>query len=362
MTSDLPPSNPRDSDASPPPVPPAPPGPEAPPAPSAENEPPTPSPRAPGLTTFSIEGRQAPGLFVVGWLASILGAGILVIGFAGPRGLAPTLLVLIGLVILSLGLIAAAGSQAIERRAAALPYTGPSPVLLFAACVAVSSVGASLVALVARVVGLNPESLVVTIVVLAVIQATYLGLTRLLVVGTGALTWTEIGFRPVGRPALAELATGMTYAIPIILVTVVIAALATLILPVVPESPLPPTGSAPGLLLNLLGGAVLVPLGEETMFRGVTTTAWRRTSGVQRAIVQGALFFAIVHVLQVGGSSPAQALALAVVAFVTRVPVGLALGWLFLTRRSIWASIGLHGAFNGLLLILAEIAVRSGAT
>jgi membrane protease YdiL (CAAX protease family) len=44
---------------------------------------------------------------------------------------------------------------------------------------------------------------------------------------------------------------------------------------------------------------------------------------------------------------------------VTRVPVGLALGWLFLSRRSIWASIGLHGAFNGILLILAEVAARN---
>jgi membrane protease YdiL (CAAX protease family) len=315
--------------------------------------------RVPGLTTFTIEGRRAPGLFVVGWLGTILGAGVLFIGFAGPRGIASTLLVLAGLVVLSIGLIAAAGSQVIERRARGAIYSGPSPVLLFAASVAVSSVAASLVALFARVVGLDPDGLLVTILVLAIIQATYLALTRLLVVGPGALTWTEIGYRPAGRPALAELAMGMTYAIPVIVVTTLIAFVATLVLPVVPESPLPPTGSTGGLLLNLLGGAVLVPIGEETLFRGVATTAWSRTFGMQRAIVQGALFFAIVHVLQVGGTSPAQAIALAVVAFVTRVPVGLALGWLFLSRRSIWASIGLHGAFNGILLILAEVAARN---
>jgi len=311
------------------------------------------------LTTFTIEGRQAPALFVVGWLATILGAGVLFIGFAGPRGIASTLLVLAGLVVLSIGLVAAAGSQVVERRAAGAAYSGPSPVLLFAASVAVSSVAASLVALLARILGIDPDGLLVTILVLAIIQATYLALTRLLVVSTGALTWTEIGYRPPGRAAAAELAMGATYAIPIIVVTTVIAFLATLVLPVVPESPLPPTGSAGGLLLNLLGGAVLVPIGEETMFRGVATTAWARTFGVQRAIIQGALFFAIVHVLQVGGTGPAQAVALAVVAFVTRVPVGLALGWLFLSRRSIWASIGLHGAFNGILLILAEVAARN---
>src|SRR3989454_6384306 len=284
--------------------------PASPPAPET-TAPPSGSPRVPGLGTFTVEGRRAPALFVVGWLATILGAGVLVVGFAGQRGIASTVLVLVGLVVLSIGLVSGAGSQAIERRAAGAAYTGPSPVLLFAASVAVSSVGTSIVALVARLLGLDPNGLATTIIVLAVIQLTYLGLTRLLVVGTGALSWTEMGFRPVGRPALAELAMGMTYAIPVIVVTIIIAAVATRLLPVVPESPLPPTGSTLGLLLNLLGGAVLVPIGEETMFRGVATTAWRVTDGVQRAIVQGALFFAIVHVLQVGGTSPTQALALA---------------------------------------------------
>ena len=49
-----------------------------------------------------------------------------------------------------------------------------------------------------------------------------------------------------------------------------------------------------------------------------------------------------------------------VVGFASRIPVALALGWLFLQRGSIWAPIGLHAAFNGVLLILAEVAVRNG--
>ncbi len=36
------------------------------------------------------------------------------------------------------------------------------------------------------------------------------------------------------------------------------------------------------------------------------------------------------------------------------------LGWLFLRRESIWASIGLHAAFNGILLIIGEAALRNG--
>ncbi len=319
------------------------------------------APPRPGLSTFTIEGRAAPALFVVGWLASILGLGILAVGFAGSRGLASTVLILVGLVILSIGLTAAAGSQAIERRAAAAPYSGPSPILLFAASVTVSSVGASLVALGARAVGIDPQGLVPSIAVLIVIQLTYLALTRLLVVGPGAMSWTEIGFRPMGRPAFGELASGMTYAIPVVAVTGVIASVAMLILRVTPESPLPATGTNSGLLLNLLAGAVFVPIGEETMFRGVATSAWQRTYGTRRAIIQGGLFFAFVHVLQVGGNTVAEASALAVVAFVTRIPVGLALGWLFLSHRSIWTSIGLHSAFNAILLVLGEISLRAGS-
>jgi membrane protease YdiL (CAAX protease family) len=36
-----------------------------------------------------------------------------------------------------------------------------------------------------------------------------------------------------------------------------------------------------------------------------------------------------------------------------RIPVAFALGWIFLQRRSIFASVGLHAAFNGILLLIA---------
>jgi membrane protease YdiL (CAAX protease family) len=330
--------------------------------PSPPENTPSQPPARPGLTTFTIEGRAAPALFVVGWLASILGVGGLAIGYASPRSLPASVLVLLGLAALSIGLISAAGSQAVERRASSQPYAGPSPYLLVVASISVSTLIASLVGLVATVLGVDRGSLLVTILVLAVIQATYVLLIRLLVVDTGALSWADIGFRPRGMSAVREFATGVSFAIPVLLLTLIVASVAYVLLPVTPESPLPPTGSFPGLLLKLLAAAVLVPIGEETMFRGVATTAWARAFGVQRAVVQGGLFFALVHVLQVTGSNPAEGLALAVVAFVTRVPVALALGWLFLSRRSIWASIGLHSAYNAATLILAELALRAGGS
>jgi membrane protease YdiL (CAAX protease family) len=48
---------------------------------------------------------------------------------------------------------------------------------------------------------------------------------------------------------------------------------------------------------------------------------------------------------------------LIVVGFTTRLPVALALGWLFVARRSIWAPLGLHIAFNAILLVIGELAV-----
>ena len=313
-------------------------------------------PNRPGASIFTIEGRAAPALFVIGWLGFILGAAFLVPGFSGPRSPATAVLIIAGLLLLSVGLICGCGSQALERRARGAAYAGPSPFLLVAASIPVGSLGAILVGLIASVLRVDPNGPAGTFAVLAVIQLTYLALTRLLVVGVGALSWAEMGFRRPGMDRVLDLGVGIAYALPIIVVTGFVAQITTTIFPVIPESPLPPSTTTVGLVLNLLGGAVLVPIGEETIFRGVATTAWQRSYGTQRAIVQGALFFAFVHVLQVGGTNPTEAFQLAIVAFVARIPVGLALGWLFLSRKSIWASIGLHGAFNGILLTVAHFA------
>ena len=81
--------------------------------------------------------------------------------------------------------------------------------------------------------------------------------------------------------------------------------------------------------------------------------------GARRGLVRAALVFAFAHVLTISGASAEDAFGLAVVGFGTRVPVALALGWVFQRRGSIWASFGLHAAFNGVLLIAAEAVSRS---
>ena len=69
-----------------------------------------------------------------------------------------------------------------------------------------------------------------------------------------------------------------------------------------------------------------------------------------------ALVFAFAHVLTIGGNNAGDAFGLAVVGFVPRIPVALALGWIFLRRGTVWASFGLHATFNGVLLVIAEAA------
>ncbi len=82
-----------------------------------------------GLRTFSLDGRRAPGLYLVGWLASLLGvATIFVVLLAQPSDVAGAILLGVGTLVLTVGLGGAAGSQAIERQAAGrLAYRGPSP-------------------------------------------------------------------------------------------------------------------------------------------------------------------------------------------------------------------------------------------
>lgn len=314
------------------------------------------------MDTFTIEGRSAPALFVVGWLASILGLGALLIAFLSGSD-AATVLLIIGLVLLSVGLVAGAGSQAIERRAkGVLPYQGPSPFLVFAASVPISILAAIVIGVPLSLLGMEPAAPLGIVATIAGQTLVYIGLIRLLVVDVGALSWADMGVRrPDGR-ALAELGAGALWAAPVILATLPLAAIITTLLPdVQPVSPLPPTGDLSGLLLNLIAGAILAPIGEEILFRGFATTAWARGIGARAALVRGALFFAFAHILTVSGANAGEAAALAAIAFVSRIPVALVLGWLFLRRGSIWVPIGLHAAFNGTLVILGEAALRMGA-
>jgi uncharacterized protein len=320
-------------------------------------DPDSPPPPRPGASTFTIDGRAAPALFVVGWLATILGLGVVVIGIMSRAGGGAIVLLLVGLVVLSIGLIAAAGSQGIERRARGdLAYQGPSPLLVFAAAIPVSLVAIIMASLPLVALGVEVDTPVGRLASVIVQTLVYAALIRLLVVDTRALSWAEMGIRrPDGR-ALAELASGALWAFPVIVVTAPISVVLLQLFPVTPVSPLPPTGEAIGFILQFAAGAAFAPVGEELLFRGLATTAWVRGLGTRQGIIRAALVFALAHVITVTAGNAQEAFGLVVVGFATRVPVALALGWLFVRTGSIWAPLGLHMAFNGILLVIGELA------
>jgi membrane protease YdiL (CAAX protease family) len=316
-------------------------------------------PERPGASTFTIEGRSAPGLFVVGWLGTLVGLGAILVAFMAVGGPAPILLIA-GLVVLSIGLVAGAGGQAIERRArGGQNYVGPSPFLVFAAALPISSLFAIGVGALLTTLGIPVDGPVGALASVGLQAVVYVGLIRLLVVDGGSLSWADMRIRRPSSTDLVEFVLGAGWALPVIVATLPVALLVSQFVPTPPPSPLPATGSVGGLLLHLLAGAIIAPIGEEVLFRGFATTAWVRDMGVSRGLVRAALFFAVAHVLTISGANANEAIGAAVAAFVGRIPVALALGFLFVRRETIWAPLGLHAGFNALLLVFQEVAAQN---
>jgi membrane protease YdiL (CAAX protease family) len=299
-------------------------------------------------------------LFVVGWLATLIGIACVVVAVLSGGGPAAVVLLVAGLILLSIGLIAGAGAQGIERRTRGrLPYRGPSPLLVFAAAIPVSVLIGVVISIPLDLLGVpldGPFGALLSVTIQALV---YVALVRLLVVDTGALSWREMGVKPLDTTAVVEMGRGAVWAFPVIVVTALVSGVLLRVFPVVPVSPLPPTGEPIGFALSLLAGVIVAPFGEEILFRAFATTAWVRGLGRRRGLITAALIFAFAHVLTISGTNAGDAFGLAVVGFGARIPVALALGWIFLRRGTIWASFGLHAAFNGILLILAEVASRS---
>jgi membrane protease YdiL (CAAX protease family) len=311
------------------------------------------------LFRFTIEGRRAPGLFVAGWLATCIGGIVAFVGLLAGQTAAGAVLFVAGLAVLLLGLLFLGGAQALERRAASLAYAGPSPILVFAASVVGLYLAVVVVATPLRLLGVSIEGPSLVLLGVVIQAVVVIAILRALVVGPGALSWGEMGLRVSLPAAVRDLAWGALLATPVIVVTAVVVAGLVTVVGSTPVSPLPPTGSSLGLAINLLAGALIAPVYEELLFRGFATTAWVRVVSPAAAIVRTSVLFALAHVLTQGGASFADAFGIAVVAAAARLPVALALGWVFLRRRSLWAAIGLHVAFNAILLVIAEATLRA---
>jgi membrane protease YdiL (CAAX protease family) len=91
---------------------------------------------------------------------------------------------------------------------------------------------------------------------------------------------------------------------------------------------------------------VLAPVLEEGLFRGLILRGLALRKGPRAATVWTAAFFAFFHFY-----NPWQIL--------PTFFLGLLLGWVVLTTGSLWASIVLHSAFNGLSLVVFAFPVQT---
>jgi membrane protease YdiL (CAAX protease family) len=265
------------------------------------------------------------------------------------RGAVATLVVLIlGAAALVLGLVMNAARSIVVREL--LPparYRGPSIIVLWliatiAANLAVVPVAGDLADLLA---GGQPSAFG-TLVTLTVTQAGLVGAAALLVWAPGALS----GLRLVPRSGLVRsMALGLGLAVPAWIVAQLIGYLTIRLLE--PFGLQPEAGVADAALSNadptvlVVALVVVAPIAEELFFRGVAYNAWEREYGPSRALYGSAILFAVIH-----GS-----------AFV--IPsifvLGLVLGQLFRTTRSLPATILLHAGFNGITVAIA-LLVRFG--
>lgn len=307
---------------------------------------------------FSLEGRPGPGLYLVAWLFSVGGSALVLIGVQATPA-ARGLLVLIGLMSVGLGLASGCGYQVLAR--ASLPavrYRGPSPILAFGLAAALGSAGG----LVFGLLGLfDPDTPVGFLLGLLIVGAGYLVTVVFLVVRTGALAWSEMGW-PVGPGRLAraarEAAFGLAVTVPAVIPVLLLAALLASLIGVEPAGRIPSVATDPDALLVVVAAAFVAPLGEELFFRGFALAAWQREIGPRRALVRGAIFFALVHVLNEGGTTFGEAAGQALLQFSVILPVGLVLGWVY-QRRGIAAAIAGHAGYNGALLLLALAVSRA---
>jgi membrane protease YdiL (CAAX protease family) len=86
------------------------------------------------------------------------------------------------------------------------------------------------------------------------------------------------------------------------------------------------------LLLTTLASAILVPIAEELLFRGIITEEIRRVAPDWLTILLGGVIFALVH------GNLVQILYL--------IPLGILLGAAYIWSKSIWVPILMHVVFN----------------
>src|SRR5205814_1162368 len=128
-----------------------------------------------------------------------------------------------------------------------------------------------------------PITTLFAVVVTAIVN---IGLTRLLVVSTGSLRWSEMGVRPPPPDVIGDLTLGALLGLGFAFITGVLGIVLGQVLAKPPQDVPVSHGFVEGLIL-LVAAVIVAPLNEEIFFRGYVTTAFSRTSSATRAIVLG---------------------------------------------------------------------------
>lgn len=299
----------------------------------------------PGGGTFSLEGRPAPGLYLIAWLLS--GGGLAMLFLGGlTQPPARGFLMMAGLLLLAAGLAAAAGYQVISRRRRdPMAYRGPSPLIVFGAFFVV--INAFVLALVT--LGLDLQAPIGLALVLSVQVGGYLAAVWLFAVRTGALRWGDLDLgRPLTiRRGVTDVLVGIGVMIPATLIILIVTVLVFNLLGVRPPQVVPTPREPLELALVALAVVLLVPIGEEVFFRGFALTAWLRDLGERAAVTRSAMFFALFHIINIQATTFDEGARQALGVVLIILPVGVVLGLLF-TRRGLLAAIGAHAIYNGI--------------
>lgn len=314
----------------------------------------------PGGGIFTLEGRRAPGLYLVGWILTV--AGLAVTFLLGPMASdsrASTLLVGVGALVVTLGLAAGAGSQVLER-AARDPerYRGPSPLLVFGAYFfALSLIGLVLL----TVLRVDPEEPFSFLGIGVVQAAGYALAVWLFAVRTSALSWRDMGWPTWSgaraRSLLRSVGVAVGVMVPVTFGLVIVGGIVGLLLGVDAPQVLPLSETVADGFMVTLAAAIIIPIGEELFFRGFALTAWLRDLGERSALIRASLFFALVHIANIAGVDFATGVSQALLQMVVLIPVAFVLGWLFL-RHGLIAAIAGHISYNAFLLTLAFLASK----
>jgi hypothetical protein len=325
------------------------------PIPAETVQPPTP----PGGGIFSLD-RPAAGLYLVAWLLTGIGLGILFVSVISTSS-ASGALALVGLSLATVGSFAGCGYQVVARRTARSPdaYRGPSPVLAFVAAAMLSSAIAVAFGLAGLLTALTGGDFLLGLTVVAL---GYLTVIVLFVNRTGALSWSAMGW-PSGRGRsgrfVGDAAFGVIVTVPVVVPVLIGAGLLALVLDVQPTGRIPSVEGGLETLFVVIGAAFVAPVGEEMFFRGFALSAWRRDLGPRAALIRSAAFFAIVHIVNVGGVTFGDAAREAILQVAVILPLGFVLGWVYL-RHGIGAAIAGHVGYNATLLVLAAAAGQLG--